>query len=287
MHFARLSIIWYMQDSYDCTIIWFMPATHNQTVYHLVHATCSQLFCYWTHGQTLYNLVYTRCLQVNHYSVLVTTNSQNCLWFGLYTVSIIISALFGAYRNSQPKCFVIWYMLAVYYNCSIIWSPTHSQNGLIAWEIPAVSNCTLFWCIPQHTAKNCLLPGTCLLAVYHNSTIIWCMPQHTAKIVYYLVYACLLAVYHNSTVIWHTPPTPSQRLIVWHMTLFHHCAIICCMPPTHKIVSLAYNSCSSLHHYLVHGTNSWPDSVILGICWLFRTAQLYSIHLSTVPQHHY
>ena len=164
MHFARLSIIWYMQDSYDCTIIWFMPATHNQTVYHLVHATCSQLFCYWTHGQTLYNLVYTRCLQVNHYSVLVTTNSQNCLWFGLYTVSIITSALFGAYRNSQPKCFVIWYMLAVYYNCSIIWSPTHSQNGLIAWEIPAVSNCTLFWC----------------------------MPQHTAKIVYYLVYACWL-----------------------------------------------------------------------------------------------
>ena len=161
-------------------------------------------------------------------------------------------------------------------------------------------------------SQNCLLPGICLLAVYHNSTviwhtpptpsqrlivwhmtlfhhctIIWCMPQHTAKIVYYLVYACLLAVYHNSTVIWHTPPTPSQRLIVWHMTLFHHCAIIWCMPPTHKIVSLAYNSCSSLHHYLVHGTNSWPDSVILGICWLFRTAQLYSIHLSTVPQHHY
>lgn len=143
-----------------------MPATHNQTVYHLVYATCSQLFCYWTHGQTLYNLVYARCLQVNHYLVLVTTPSQNCLWFGLYTMSIITSALFGACHNSQPKCFVIWYTLAVYYNCSIIWSPTHSQNCFIAWDMPAVYNCTIFWC----------------------------MPQHTAKIVYYLVYACWLFI---------------------------------------------------------------------------------------------
>ena len=134
-------------------ITWYMPPVHNCSVTELM----ARLFITW------YMLdVY----KVNHYLVLVTTPSQNCLWFGLYTMSIITSALFGACHNSQPKCFVIWYTLAVYYNCSIIWSPTHSQNCFIAWDMPAVYNCTIFWC----------------------------MPQHTAKIVYYLVYACWLFI---------------------------------------------------------------------------------------------
>lgn len=159
---------------------------------------------------------------------------------------------------------------------------THSQNILL------FGICWLFIITAalsghQLTAKIVWLLGICQL--FTTAPYLVHATTHSQNGL--LLGTCLLAVYHNSTVIWHTSPNHSQRLIVWHMTLFHNCATIWCMPPTHKIVSLAYNSCSSLHHYLVHGTNSWPDSVILGICWLFRTAQLCSIHLSSVPQHHY